>query len=340
MSAVPPMRFGEIARVGKPVSRLVVGVLDQESDDSAAALLDAFFAAGGNAIDTAWMYGQGRCERLVGRWLERRGVRDEAVIVVKGAHTPHCTPYDLSRQLVQSLDRLRTDHADIYLVHRDNDQVPVGEFMDILNQHHAAGRVRSFGASNWSMERVAAANAYAAANRLHGIVALSNQLSLARMVQPTFPGCVDIGDERSRDELAERQLAVVAWSSQARGFFARADRNPLERLRIARFARVLARRAAALAGRPGPGGWDHDELVRCWYSRDNFRRLARATQLAGERRVEVTAVALAYVLHQPFPTFAVIGPRDASELRSSVAALDVELSPGECAWLDLSADRR
>jgi aryl-alcohol dehydrogenase-like predicted oxidoreductase len=76
-------------------------------------------------------------------------------------------------------------------------------------------------------------------------------------------------------------------------------------------------------------------VVRCWHDGDNFERLRRARELADKHGVAPTNVALAYVLHQPFPTFALIGPRQLSETRTTWPALGVELSPEEVRWLTL-----
>ena len=77
------------------------------------------------------------------------------------------------------------------------------------------------------------------------------------------------------------------------------------------------------------------EMSRCWYSNDNFERLRRARELAIAYGVPTIAIALAYVLHQPFPTFPLIGPRQLSETRTSFEALDVTLSADELKWLNL-----
>jgi predicted dehydrogenase/aryl-alcohol dehydrogenase-like predicted oxidoreductase len=337
----PEMRYGQISLVGKPVSRLVLGVLDHTSDAEIHALLDAFFDVGGTAIDTAWLYRQGAHERVVGKWLEHGGLRERAVLLSKGAHTPHCTPEDLTRQLFESLDRLRTDHVELYLLHRDNEDVPVGEFVSVVNEHQAAGRIGSWGVSNWTPARVDAANAYAAEHGLNGVAALSNQLSLARLVEPTFPGGVSVGDDASLEWLERQQLPLLAYSSQARGFFARASDVPLAQLRRTKPGRRLATAVdLRVVGRPWAASHDANELVRSWFSRDNFERLRRARELAAQRGVRTTAVAAAYVLSQPFPTFALIGPRNEAELRASVEALDVDLSADELRWLDLRSETR
>ena len=80
--------------------------------------------------------------------------------------------------------------------------------------------------------------------------------------------------------------------------------------------------------------------MRCYYSDENFERLARAEELGAERGVPATAIALAFVLHQQFPTFALFGPRSIGEMRSSTLGLGVELSAQEMAWLDLRSPSR
>jgi aryl-alcohol dehydrogenase-like predicted oxidoreductase len=77
------------------------------------------------------------------------------------------------------------------------------------------------------------------------------------------------------------------------------------------------------------------ELVRCYYSDANFERKRRAEHLGAELGVPATAIALAFVLAQPFPTFPLFGPRTIAESRSSMAGLSVQLEPTQVAWLDL-----
>ncbi len=302
------MKYGDIRGIDKPLSRMVMGCDNQRNFAQATVLWDDFFEAGGNTFDTAWIYGGGLQEKLLGQWMKHRNVRDQLVLICKGAHSPLCTPRDLTRQLFESLERLGTDHADIYLMHRDNLEVPVGEFVDVLNEHQRAGRFKIFGASNWTLPRIDQANEYARTNKLSPISVVSNQLSLARMVEAPWQNCLSASDPASRAWLARTQTPLLAWSSQARGFF-RPRTNPQYR--------------------------SDPELVRCWYSDDNFERLARARKLAEQLGVETIHIALAYVLHQPFPTFALIGPRLLSELRSSLASLDVELSEEQGRWLNL-----
>lgn len=302
------MKYGQIAGVDKPISRLIMGVDNQRMWPHAAAMFDDFFEQGGNCFDSAYIYGGGLCEKLLGQWIKNRGVREQIVLLDKGAHTPHCDPESISKQLPESLERLQTDYVDIYMLHRDNPAIPVGEFITTLNEHKNAGRIRAFGGSNWSIERMQEANAWAAAHNMAGFSAISNNFSLARMVDPVWAGCISASDAKSRAWLQETQMPIMPWSSQARGFF---------------------------TGRARPDDLSDAELVRCWYSEDNFQRLERVNKLAKERSVLPINIALAYVLNQPFPTFPLIGPRQLSETRTSLPALTVELTSEELRWLNL-----
>jgi predicted dehydrogenase/aryl-alcohol dehydrogenase-like predicted oxidoreductase len=303
-----PMKYGRIDGVTKPMSRLVMGVDNQPDLAHASALFDHFVTRGGNVFDTGYIYGGGELEGRLGRWIQNRGIRDEVVVITKGAHTPFCDPESLTRQLLESLDRQGTDYADIYMMHRDNPDVPVGEFVDVLDEHHRAGRIHVYGGSNWSPERVDEANAYARANGKQEFSVLSNHFGLAEAYDVPWDGCKHVTDPESKRWLEARQIPLLPWSSQARGFF---------------------------TGRARPDDLSDEELVRCYYSDDNFERLRRATELGDRFGVAATAIALAYVLCQPFPTFPLFGPRSIAEARSSMAGLAVELSPEQVAWLDL-----
>jgi predicted dehydrogenase/diketogulonate reductase-like aldo/keto reductase len=308
----PLIPSSAIAGLAKPVSRLIMGCDNQETMAHGAAVWDDYYERGGLTFDTAHIYGGGLQERLLGHWVKNRGLREEVSLIVKGAHTPFCNPADLVREFDISLNRLQTGYADLYVMHRDNPDVPVGEFVDVLNEQVRAGRIRVFGGSNWSLARIAAANRYAARKGLQGFGVVSNNFSLARMVNPVWAGCVAASDPDSRRWLKKRQFPLLAWSSQARGFF---------------------------TDRAGPDKRDDEQLVRCWYSDDNFARRERAVALAAKKGVTPIAIAAAYVLHQPFPTFALIGPRFIHETVSSLDCLKVELTPRELAWLNLERER-
>jgi aryl-alcohol dehydrogenase-like predicted oxidoreductase len=309
------MTYAHFAPLGRELSRLVLGsmVFKPETPELTTALLDTWRELGGNVVDTAHLYNAGDSERALGRWIEERGVRDEIVILTKGAHhnadRRRVTPEDITCDLRDSLARLRTDVVDLYLLHRDDPEVPVDEIVDVLNRHCAAGRIRAFGGSNWSPERLDAANAYAAARGLQGFSASSPHLSLAVPNGEIWPGCLDARSPEALAWYRERQMPLFAWSSQARGFF---------------------------SGLYTPESVAEDEFMgRVYDSPENWERLRRATELGKERGFSAIQVALAWALHQPFPVFPLIGPTTVEELQSSARALELELSKEAVAWLDL-----
>ncbi|MEM9418346.1 MAG: aldo/keto reductase [Planctomycetota bacterium] len=302
------MQYSRVPGLDRDVSRFVMGCDNQTTFAHTAVMFDDWFERGGNTFDTAHLYGGGTPERLLAQWHTSRGVRDQINIIAKGIHTPNNNPESITPQLLESLDRLQTDHVEIYIMHRDNVDIPAGEFVDVLNEHAEAGRVKVFGGSNWSQERFIEANEYAKANGKQGFSLLSNNFSLARMVNPVWQGCIASSTDEFREFHTEHQIANFAWSSQARGYF-------------------LSKEATGKIAR-----WDHDNA---WDYPDNRQRRERAFELAEKYNVSAINIAAAYVLSQPFPSFALIGPRFLNETATSMPALDLTLTAEELAYLDL-----
>ena len=298
-----------IPGVAKPASLVVLGFEFFPNFASASLTLDAFYEAGGNAFDTAYVYGGGKTESIFGDWHASRKVpREEIVLIGKGAHSPLCYPDMISKQLDQSLNRLKTDYVDIYFMHRDNTGVPVGEFVDAMDAEVKAGRIRGiFGGSNWTRARFDEAIAYAEKNGKAAPAALSNNFSLAEMLDPIWAGCVAASDDEWKAWLNAKQIPNFAWSSQGRGFF---------------------------TDRAGRDKRDDEELVRVWYSERNFGRRDRAIELAKKLGRNPIHIALAYVIAQPFPVIPLIGPRTIAELEDSLSALDIKLTPEQVKWLE------
>ena len=297
-----------IPGLSKQASAVALGFEDFRTFSSGAILLDAFWERGGNVFDTAYIYAGGYTEKLFGDWQKSRGVREDAVLIGKGAHSPLVYPDVIAKQLTQSLDRLQTDYVDVYFMHRDNLDVPVGEFVDAMDAEVNAGRIRGpYGGANWTKERMDEAIAYATANGKTAPQALSNNFALAEMLDPIWAGCVTASTPDFKQWLVDRQVTNFSWSSQARGFF------------------------TDLAGRDKR---DNEELVRCWYNDQNFGRRDRAIELAQNLGHSPIHVALAYVLAQPFPSVPLIGPRRLVELEDSLKAFEIQLTPEQVQWLE------
>ncbi|KPK82931.1 MAG: aldo/keto reductase [Phycisphaerae bacterium SM23_33] len=307
------MKYGRVAGIDKPVSRLVQGCTGISSRELQYSfdLLDGVFALGCNAFDTAQIYGGGDSERTLGRWIRERGLGDKVVVITKGAHPNadrrRVTPFDIASDLHDSLARLKTGAIDLYLLHRDDPDVEVGPIIEALNEHLAAGRIRAFGGSNWTAERLAAANEYAAAHGLTGFAASSPNLSLAVPKEAPWGGCISISGpdgQADRNWYAQTQLPVFSWSSLAGGFWS----GRFRRDNLATFS-----------------GYADELVVRCYCTQENFRRLDWAEKVAQEKGVSVAQVALAWLFRQPLNVFALTACRTPQEMADNVQALDLEL---------------
>jgi aryl-alcohol dehydrogenase-like predicted oxidoreductase len=317
------MEYGHVPGVAKPISRLVQGTVMLREDliDENFALLDAVFDAGCTTYDTAHGYGGGQCERVLGRWIKERKIRDDVVILSKGAHhnrdRQRVTPYDISADLHDSLARMGVDFIDLYLLHRDDPSVPVGPIVEVLNEHHRAGKIGAFGGSNWSPARIAEANAYAAEHGLIPFAASSPNFSMAVQVDEPWPNCLTIsGPQAAHDRTwyAEQKMPLFVWSSLAGGFLT----GRFRRDNLGQFA-----------------GTGDEMIVRCYCTEENFERVDRAEALGKEKGLTLPQIALAYVLHYPdLDVFALVGCRTGDEFSENVHASQVKLTPEELAFID------
>lgn len=292
--------------------------------DQAAAwrLLDEFVAAGGNFVDTANVYGdwvpgqKSASEKVIGAWLAVRRNRDQIVLATKGGHprleTMHISrlsPADIRFDVHQSLGHLRTDVIDLYWLHRDDPQRPVGEIIETLAELTRAGHIRGYGCSNWRVERLAAANAYAAAHGLPGFVA-DQMLWNAAVLGPGAPADKTLVamDPALYAYHQRTGLAAIPFSAQANGI--------LQKLATGRAAAIRPGQAANYPLGP------------------NRVRAAAVQKLAEELQTTVTGVVLGYLQSAPFVTVPIIGPQSPAQLHDSLAGAEVRLTPAQVAALE------
>lgn len=323
------MQYGKITGIEKPISRIVQGtiMLQVSQMEEGIEMLDMVVAHGVTGFDSAHGYGGGDSERVIGEWMQRRGNREEVMILTKGCHhnqdRKRVTPYDLTSDLMDSLVRLQSDYIDLYVLHRDDPDIPVGLIVDVLNEHYEAGRIHAFGGSNWTHQRLQEANDYA---KLHGLVPMtvsSPNYGLAEQVlSPWGPGCVSLSgpeEEDARSWYQANQMPVFAYSSIARGFFSgRVKSNNPEK-------------SAEILDYPAQHAYAHTT---------NFQRLARVEELAAEKGVSVPQVAIAYILDSPLNVYPLVASYTESEMVDNLKAFDVKLTPQEWAWLDLRSETR
>ena len=317
------MQYGHIDGVDKPISRLVQGtiMLSSREEDYSFELLDAVFEAGITTFDSGHLYGNGDCERVLGRWMHARGLVDQVVVLTKGAHhnmdRQRVTPFDITSDLHDSLARLKVDHIDIYVLHRDDPSQPAGSIVEILNEHIRAGKIGVAGGSNWSHQRIREANLYAEANGLVPFVVSSPNFSLADQAEAPWENCITIsgpGNEDARAWYQANQMPLFTWSSIANGFFS-------GRLTRANFEEVKDQ-------------FDSSS-IRAYCTEPNFQRLDRAQTLAQDKGLTVPQIALAYVMNQPLNIYALVGARTGEECQADLQTLEIELTQQEMDWLDL-----
>ena len=329
------MKYGRVAGLDKPVSRILQGsslqgppdMLEQAKEDRHMVdLFDQCFELGITTFDTGHVYAGGNSERALGEWMDRRGNRDDVVILTKGAHhnsdRKRVTPYDIASDLYDSLARLRSDYIDLYLLHRDDPSLPVGPIIDTLNEHQSEGRITLFGASNWTHDRIREANEYAESHGLSGFAVSSPNLTLAIESEPPWADCISIAGDTgltARQWYAEQGMPLFLWSSMAQGFF---------------------------SGRFTSSTYEQyqdqipESCDRAYCHADNFERLNRVEELAREKDLTIPQVALAWILCQPLDLYPIVGVFNADECAENLVALNVELTPNEVAWLELKQDDR
>lgn len=319
------LKHTQLGRTDLTVSALCLGTnmfgtaYDQAKSN---ALLDAFVAKGGNFIDTARSYGdwipdapKGASERAIGEWLKGQD-RSKLVIATKGGFfdmrvgdwRPRITPEDIAADLSESLEHLGIETIDLYWLHADNPTVPVEPIIDALIAHQKAGRIRYFGASNWSPERIKAAQAYAQSIGHDGFAAVQPFWGLA---SPNAEGAAAAGYgfyyEDGLAEVHSADLPMVPYAGQSRGVFAKMDADGEEALR--------------------------DDLKAMYLNDANRARLPVIQEIAKSKGVGVNDVVLAYLTSQPVQTVPIVGASSVAQLEETIAAASVALSTEELARL-------
>ncbi|WP_314139091.1 aldo/keto reductase [uncultured Plantibacter sp.] len=271
-------------------------------------ILDAFVAGGGNFIDTAdgysaWVPGNtgGDSERLIGEWQELRGNRDELVIATKVSQHPDFTGLaadNILKAADASLERLRTDHIDLYYAHFDDESVPLEETVTALSSLVDAGKVRHLGISNYSAARIAEWFEIVEAKGLHRPIALQPHYNL---VEREFEG-------ELRTIAEHEQLAVLPYFSLAKGFLTGKYREGSS------VDSVRAEGAQA-------------------YLADHAALLPVLDEVAAAHGVSVATVSLAWLRSQPTVAAPIASARTVEQLPDLLASATLELSADELAAL-------
>ena len=315
--------YTEIPYVNKRVSRILYGTASEPflSGGDCEKMLDEMLALGINTIDSARVYKES--ESVLGRWMEKRNNRSEIVLLSKCAHPDEdgrkrVNEREIREDLKTSLDNLRTDHIDIYLLHRDDTDVPAGEIVEIMNALYRERKIGAFGGSNWTYERIREANSYAEEKGLIPFTVSSPNFGLADQIGDPWGGaCVTISgaaNRAAREWYSRNGMPVIAYSSLGRGLFS------------GRMKSSDADRASEYLDEAAMKGYGYPE---------NYERLRRCEILADKKGVNVAQTAMAWLFSQPLNTFAVVSTSSAERMRANIDALSIDLTAEECRWLDL-----
>ncbi len=287
----------------------------------ALSFLDLYAQKGGNLLDTAHVYGQkvddgpGTSETVVGGWLRSSGMRDKMILLTKGGH-PHIgrmhdsriNSRDLSNDLESSIAQLGTV-PDIFLLHRDDEHVPVSEIVDMLDSFVRAGMTKSVGVSNWSTERIDEARSYAKKTGKEDLLFSELQYSLAKTDRAAWgDDTIEIMESTSPVSYYENSdITYLTFSSQAKGFF----------------SKVLAGRTDTLSAR----------AVARFMSKENLERAERVGTLCRKYGLPPSAIVLSFILSHGGSPVAIIGASRMEQLEDTLGNTDLILTQEEIGFL-------
>ena len=279
-------------------------------------IFDRYRALGGKSFDTARMYFDGECDKMLGKYVRDRGIRQDVTICMKGCypadnakmHISRLSPEEIRFDLEESLRAFGTDHADLYLLHRDDPHIPVEEIVPMLDTLVREGKARAVGVSNWTVGRIQMAKEFAKGNGLAPLSVSQVHFSLALTTPPLTKDITHVPMNATEETwYLENDFPVMAFASQGKGYFAQFE-----------------------------AGAGFKPTVADYYTHlpENARRAARAVELSKKYGVSASAIALAYVLSHPMRTSALCAYTKIEQYEDSIRALEISLTADEIAYLE------
>jgi hypothetical protein len=294
----------QLGTSGLETPRLVLGgnVFDfTVKGEEAFAVLDRFVEAGGTMVDTAdvyssWVPGHvgGESERLLGRWLKRRGRRDDVLIATKVGYDKGLSAAHIAEAAEASLQRLGTDYVDLHYAHKDDAGTPLDETLRAFDRLVRDGKARAIGASNYSAERLGEALEISAQE---GLAAYS-------VLQPEYNLMARDGFEGTLQQLCfERNLGVLPYFGLSSGFLTGKYRTPADFGKSVRGGRMAA-----------------------YLNERGLRVLAALDEVAAERGATPAQIALAWLAAQPGVTAPIASATNVAQLDELLGVMTLELS--------------
>jgi aryl-alcohol dehydrogenase-like predicted oxidoreductase len=307
----------ELGHSGLHITPLVLGgnVFGWTADEPTSfAVLDAFVAGGGNAIDTADVYsrwvpgheGGGQSETVIGKWLAQRGRRDDVLLFTKVGMELAPDKKGLSKAYIKqaveaSLRRLQTDYIDLYQSHQDDESLPVTEPLEAYAELIKEGKVRAIGASNFKPARLQAA-----------LDAAQNGLPRYESLQPEY----NLYDREAfeQDDLPIVQasgIGVIPYFGLAAGFLTGKYRSEEDLKKSQR----------------GAG------IGKKYLNDKGFKILQALDAVADRHGISQAQVALAWLMQAPGITAPIASGTSVAQVQELTKAMDVQLSAADVAEL-------
>lgn len=268
------------------------------NEDTGKELLHAGIDNGLNFIDTAYSYGYGRSEELVGEVLQESGARDEVVVATKGAQRQgdsgivrDNSPAFLRQTVEDSLKRLQTDYIDLFYIHFPDEDTPKDEAVGELQRMREEGKIRAIGVSNFSMDQLKQANK-------DGYV-------------DVFQGEYNLIERHAENELLpyvlEQQISFVPYFPFAAGLLAGKYTKDMT-------FNDLRKNMPHLQG---------EEFER------NLDKVSKLKAIADEKGADTAPLVLAWYLARPEIHAVIPGAKRADQVLANLSALDIQLTPEE-----------
>jgi aryl-alcohol dehydrogenase-like predicted oxidoreductase len=307
------MEFTQLGRTGLKVSRLCLGTMNfgpLTNEADSFAIMDKALELGINFFDTAnvygWKIGEGITENIIGRWFAQGGGRREKVVIATKVYgrmsdwpnASRLSALHIRQAVEESLDRLQTDHIDLYQMHHVDRLTPWEEIWQAMEVLVQQGKVIYVGSSNFAGWHIARAQETARARRFMGLVSEQSLYNLKdRMVElEVLPACKGYG------------LGVIPWSPLSGGLLG----GILEKVKEGRRA-------------------EKDTQKEIEEKRPQLEKWEAFCKEVGEKPADV---ALAWLLANPAVTAPIIGPRTLDQLTGSLRALEIKLDEEAMKKLD------
>jgi len=319
------MKTGKIKTRGGYIelSRMIFGAShlgSRQSRDESFRLLDLYYEAGGRTLETSRTsfdgapFGASASERTIRDWIRARGVAGDIKILTKGGHPDgrnmrwsRLDRKNIEHDIMTSLAVLDTDKVTGFLLHRDDERIPVGEIMDVLDEIVQRGYADFTGVSNWTASRIEEANAYAASKAKTPLSASSILWNLGKIERDTFWDATQVYmDDSQYASYLENKIPVLAFSSQAVGYFSK-----------------------YLSG----AGLGHSPRVKAMDTAENRRRAERVREVCARCHAGAGAICLAYIACNKVDAFPIFSCSSETQFAEAREAFDLDITQQDIDYL-------